>query len=82
LIINNIILVIGSDLMEFQKNIPKLNQKSQIIISIVSKGFRDPIPVGCSVPSEARTLLRGQRVSKSCRTLSSNCLTYLEYSNR
>jgi len=33
-----------------------------------SKGFRDLMALGCSILSEARALLKGQRVSKSRRT--------------
>jgi len=48
-----------------------------------SKGLRDLMALGCSVPSEVRELLKGQRVSKFRRTQSLKCLTDLEhtYSN-
>jgi len=45
-------------------------------------GFRDLMALGCSVPIEARALLKGQRVSKSLRTRSSKCLSYSEHSNK
>ena len=53
----------------------KLVLDSRPRLDTETKGSRNPRALGCRVPSAARALLKGPRVSKS------QCLTNLEYSN-
>jgi len=51
-------------------------QQQYNIVRHLVRGFTDLKGLGCSISSEARVLLRGQRVSKLYRTQLSKCKMY------